>query len=420
MLKLELEKTGLNEKLYKNAKLQKKLKLAHENLHSMDKSSGTGWVELPSLTSKSDIQTIKDKAKEIQECANLFIVIGVGGAVNGIKAGINLLKKASHKTEMVFIGEDFNAKRIQEILEYSKNKEVFVNVISKSGETTETLVAFHFIEEFMKKKYKKGEYKKRIIVTTDHEKGTLRELSNKEGYYSIVFPRTIGGRYSIHSIVGLLPMAVAGINIERIISGAKVAEKEFENIENVAYQYAQTRYLLNSKKKKTIKIIASFDHRVSSLYDWEKQLFAESEGKNKKGLFISSLNYPTDLHSYGQFVGDGNKILFETILTIDKQNADLTLEKVKETSPLYKFNGITLNEISQATAEGVKTSHFEKGVPIIELEIEELNEEFFGYFTYFLMTTAAVSAYLFNVNPFDQPAVEDYKEKTRKILENKN
>lgn len=420
MLKLELEKTGLNEKLYTNKKLQKKLRLAHENLHSMDKSSGTGWVELPSLTSKADIQSIKDKAKEIQESANLFVVVGVGGAINGIKAGVNLLKKHNHKTEIVFIGEDLNAKKLQETLEYAKNKDVFVNVISKSGETTETLIAFHLIEEFMKKKYKKGEYKKRIIVTTDFEKGAIREIANKEGYYSIVFPRTIGGRYALQSIVGLLPMAVAGINIERIILGAKDAENELSKPENVAYQYALTRHLLNTKKKKTNEVIASFDEKITSLYDWMKQLFAESEGKNKKGLFISSLIYPTDLHSFGQFVADGTPNLFETIITTDKQNADITLEKIKETSPLYKFNGLSLSTISQATEEAVKKSHFEKGVPIIDLAIEELNEEVFGFLTYFLMVTAAVSAYLLNVSPFDQPAVEDYKEKTKQTLENKN
>ena len=416
MLKLELERSGLKDKLYQNSKLQKKLKLAHESLRSMDKSCGTGWVELPSLTTKADIQSIKDKAKEIQELANLFIVIGVGGAINGIKSGVKLFKKHNAKTEILFIGEDFNAKRLQETLEYAKNKEVFVNVISKSGDTTETLVAFHLIEEFMKKKYKKGEYKKRIIVTTDHEMGILREISNKETYYSIVFPRTIGGRFSIHSIVALLPMAVAGINIEKIINGAKEAETECEAIENNAYKYAITRYLLNTKKKKTTEVVVSFDERVDALYEWNNQLFAESEGKNKKGLFISSLNYPTSLHSYGQFIAEGSSVLFETFISISKQNSDITLEKIKETSPLAKFNGLSLSEISSATEEGVKQSHFENGVPVVELKLEELNEETFGYLTYFLMTTASTSAYLVNVNPFDQPGVEDYKEKTRNLL----
>ena len=303
-------------------------------------------------------------------------------------------------------------------MDYAKTKEVFVNVISKSGDTTESLIAFYLIEEFMKKKYKKGEYKKRIIVTTDHEKGSLREISNKENYYSIVFPRTIGGRFSLHSIVGLLPMAVAGVNIEKVIHGAKEAEKEFNEIDNIAFQFATTRYLLNTKKKKSLEIIASFDEKVTYLYDWTKQLFAESEGKNKKGTFISSLNYPTDLHSHGQFVADGTKILYETIISIEKQNADITLEKIKENSPLHKFNGLSVNDMSRATEEGVKSSHFEKGVPIIEFKMEELNEETFGYLTYLLMTSASVSAYLLGQNPFDQPAVEDYKEKTRLVLEN--
>ena len=422
MLQLGLENLGLNENLFKNGKIAKKIKFAHENLHSMDKSGGTGWVELPSLTTKSELLLIKEKAKEIQDMANLLIVVGVGGSVNGTKSAIEILQKHNFKVEVAFVGDSFDASAIQRVLDNAKTKEVCVNVVSKSGNTTETLLAFHLVEEFMKKKYKKGEYKKRIFVTTDHEKGILREIANKEGYPSFVFPRTIGGRYSLLSIVGLLPMAVAGINIERVMSGAKEAEENCslpEVIENPAYKYAVSRYLINKKKKKSVEVFASFDSRLRVYFEWLKQLFGESEGKDKKGLYVTSLTYPSDLHSMGQFLEDGSPVVFETIFDIKKPSADLTFDKIKENSPLALFENKSLSEISRATLEGVKSSHAEKGIPLVSVEIEDLSEESFGYMAQFFMLSAATSAYLFGVNPFDQPAVEGYKQKTRILLETK-
>ena len=419
MITVNTSGTKLTEKYILSGKIQKKVKMAHESLHGFDKSCGTGWVDLPTEISKTEINTIKDFAKSIQEMCDLFIVIGIGGSYAGANAGLEIFKKANPKTDVAFLGTSFNAKEIQKVLDIAKTKDVCVNVISKSGETTETAVTFQIIEELMKKKYKKGEYRKRIFVTTDYEKGSLRETATKEGYASFVIPRTIGGRYSVFTPVGLLPLAVGGINIEKVLQGAKVAQSycsENDATKNPAYQYALARYYNHTKGKKSVEVVASFDGRLKAFFEWFKQLFAESEGKDKKGLFVSSLNYSTDLHSFGQFVQEGSPILFETIIDIKKQNADILLDKVKETSPVYYLNGKSLSEIERATLNGVIEAHKLAGVPVITIEVEELNEETFGELLYFFMVACGMSAYMLGVNPFNQPGVEAYKQKTREIL----
>ena len=421
MIVVNIDDAKVLEKNLTNSKVQKKLKQAHEQLHGFDKSNGTGWVDLPSEITKTEIGTIKQFAKNIQEMCQVFVVIGIGGSCVGAKAAIEMLKKSNVKTEVVFVGTSLNAKEIQNVIEQVKNKDVCVNVISKSGETLETNVAFHFIEELMKKKYKKGEYKKRIFVTTDYEKGSLREISTKEGYQSFIIPRTIGGRYSFFTPAGLLPMAVAGLNIEKILIGAKTAQEYCSGMDvmsNPAYLYALTRHFLYTKKRKTVEIVASFDGRMKLFFEWFKQLFAESEGKDKKGLFVSSLNYSTDLHSFGQYIQQGPPILFETILDIKKQNTDLILDKINENSPISYLNGKSLSEVERAMLNGIKNAHTLAGVPIILVEVDDLTEESLGEVVYFFMTACAISAYMIGVNPFNQPAVEEYKQKTRKNLTN--
>lgn len=411
--------TKLTEKYILSGKIQKKLRTAHDLLHGFDKSGGTGWVELPSEITKTELTTIKDYAKSIQDMCELFIVIGIGGSYAGANAGLEMLKKGNVKTEVIFLGTSFNAKEIQKALEQAKTKDVCVNVISKSGETTETAVTFHILEDFMKKKYKKGEYRKRIFVTTDYEKGSLREVATKEGYTSFVIPRTIGGRYSVFTPVGLLPLAVGGINIEKVIQGAKQAQgycSELDVMQNPAYKYALTRYFIHTKCKKHLEVVASFDGRTKAFFEWFKQLFAESEGKDGKGLYVASLNYSTDLHSFGQFVQEGSPILFETIIDIKKQNADISLGKIKDSSPIAYLNGKSLVEIERATLNGVMEAHRQAGVPVVVIEMEEITEESFGEMLYFFMAACGMSAYLLGVNPFNQPGVEAYKQKTREIL----
>lgn len=406
------------EKFAKSGKIQKKLLLAHESLRALDKSNGTGWVNLPSETQKQELTTIKNIAKEIQDKCDLFIVVGIGGSYAGANAVIEMLKK-SNQTEVKFVGLSFSAKELQDVLEQIKHREVCVNVISKSGNTTETLIAFHMIEEAMKKKYKKGEYKKRIFVSTDYEKGYLREVATKEGYQTFIIPRTIGGRYSVFTVVGLLPIAVAGINIDKFMNGAKVAELKYYDLnsdKNLAYNYALSRYYLNTKQKKSVEVMVSFESKLSAYFEWQKQLFAESEGKNKKGIFVSSLIYPRDLHSFGQFIQDGSPILFETVFNIKNQTEDKVINGLSENHPLYKINGQSILNIEDATRDGVIKAHQETGVPVIKIDLENISEESVGELMYFMMVACAMHSYLLGVNPFDQPGVENYKQNTRELL----
>lgn len=422
MINVDISLSGVQERELRNKKYDKLLRIAHDNLHALDRSKGTGWVELPILTSEAELEQIKEIGERIKTQAELLIVIGIGGSYAGIKAGLEMLNKKDSCPRVKFMGTTFSATELTECLEEAKNKEVAVCVISKSGTTTETLVAFNLIENLIKKKYRKGaEYKNRIYVITDYEKGYLRELATKENYTALIIPRTVGGRYSVLTPVGLLPFYVAGLDIQKILEGAQNAYKECFNLnlDNPAYRYALVRYILHTKKKKAIEVMASFDDRLSAFYEWYKQLFAESEGKDGKGLFVSSLTYSTDLHSFGQFIQDGSPILFETFLEISKPNKDLKLEGFAKDNPLMVLEGKSLSELIKATTIGVVKAHQKAGVPIIKITTDCLNEFSFGELVQFFETSCAVSGYLLGVNPFNQPGVEEYKNNTREKLNNK-
>lgn len=419
MLTINTLDTQINPKLLLGSKFQKKLKLAHESLHNIDKSMGTGWVDYPKEISKSELSSLKETAQKIQEMCDLFVVVGTGGSVEGTKAIINSLDKKTAKTKIVFVGNSLETKEIEEVLDEIKTHETCINVISKSGTTTETLIVFHLIEQAMKKKYKKGEYKKRIFVTTDYELGSLRELASKEGYASFVIPRTIGGRFSVFTPVGLLPLAVLGVNIEKLIAGAKTATKENSefNINSPASKLAIARYFLHTKLKKSVEVVTSFSAQAGGLFEWYKQLFNESEGKNKKGLFVTSLSYPSSLHSAGQFIQQGNPILFETFLDIEKSNHDITLEKINSSSTIASLEKASVNKINQAIELSTKQAHKDGKVPMITLSFSELTEETVGEFMQTVMLACGMSALLLGVNPFDQPGVEQYKTHFRSICE---
>lgn len=417
MISLDLQNTKIKKSFFDSAKLQKKIKLAHDALHSLDKSAGTGWVDLPSETTKAELQNIKAIAKEIQDKCDLFLVVGIGGSYAGANAGLAVLKKG--KTEVKFVGTSFSAQELLSTLDDAKHREVCVCAISKSGNTTETAIAFSAVEEFMKKKYKKGEYKKRIYIITDYEMGGLRQIATNEGYSSFIIPRTIGGRYSIFSMVGLLPLAVGGVNIEKLMAGAALGEKNYSEATislNPAYQYAAARYYLGSKSKKAVEVLASFDTRLVAYFEWQKQLFAESEGKDKKGLFVSSLIYSKDLHSFGQYIQQGAPIVFETIIDVVKESQDMELTCINKDGPFGFLSGKKISEVTRATLGGIREAHKAAGVPIISIVIDELTEECFGELLYFMMVACATSAYLIGVNPFDQPGVEVYKAQTRQLL----
>lgn len=419
MLTINTADSLVNPKFALTSKFQKKLKLAHETLHNIDKSMGTGWVDYPKEISKSEVLTVKETAQKIQEMCELFVVIGTGGSVAGTKAVIKTLDKKPSKTRVIFVGDSLEAKEIEAVLEEIKKSETCVNVISKSGTTAETLIVFHLIEQAMKKKYKKGEYKKRIFVTTDHELGTLREVASKEGYPSFVIPRSIGGRFSVFTPVGLLPLAVAGVNIEKLIAGAKTALKLNSelNASNPAYQLAIARYFLFTKLKKSVEVVASFSSEAGGLFEWYKQLFNESEGKNKKGLFVTSLSYPSSLHSAGQFIQQGTPMLFETFLDVEKTHHDITLEKITPSSPLASLEKAPLGKVTQAIELSTKQAHKEVKVPMIALSLAEITEESVGEFMQTIMLACGISALLLGVNPFNQPGVEVYKNHFRSICE---
>ena len=289
----------------------------------------------------------------------------------------------------------------------------------RSGTTTETAIAFEMVEAFMKKKYKKGsEYKKRIFITTDYEVGYLREIANSEGYTSFIIPRTVGGRYSVLSAVGLFPMAVAGINIEKVINGAINAYQynfEFNTNLNPAYRYGAVRYLMYAKNRKLVELTTSFDDRMTGLLDWHRQLFAESEGKNGKGMFVSTSKYTTDLHSIGQFVQQGTPLLFETIFTCVQPEEDFKLENISEHSPVAYLEGKLLSEVNNSAKLGVIKAHSEAKVPVVEIKIDNLNEETYGELVYTLETACAISGLMLGINPFDQPGVEAYKKYMREF-----
>lgn len=418
MIEVNIENARISEKDLTSGGVLKLVRKAHETIRNMDRSIGTGWVELPTSISKTDILNLKRIAKGVQESSQVLLVIGIGGSYLGAESAIKMLKRET-KTQIIFLGTDLNAYNIIKTLDYCKNKSVSVNCISKSGTTTETAIAFEIVESFMKKKYKKGsEYKKRIFITTDYEVGYLREIANSEGYTSFIIPRTVGGRYSVLSAVGLFPMAVAGINIEKVINGAINAYQynfEFNTNLNPAYRYGAVRYLMYAKNRKLVELTTSFDDRMTGLLDWHRQLFAESEGKNGKGMFVSTSKYTTDLHSIGQFVQQGTPLLFETIFTCVQPEEDFKLENISEHSPVAYLEGKLLSEVNNSAKLGVIKAHSEAKVPVVEIKIDNLNEETYGELVYTLETACAISGLMLGINPFDQPGVEAYKKYMREF-----
>lgn len=412
MIEVNIDNSRITEKDLTSGSVYKLVRKAHEIIRGTDRSIGTGWVELPLSTTKTDILNIKRIAKNVQETSDVLLVLGIGGSYLGAESAIKMLKRET-KTEVIFLGTDLNAYKLLKTLDYCKNKQVSVNCISKSGTTTETAIAFEMVESFMKKKYKKNnEYKKRIYITTDYELGYLRKVADTEGYSTFSIPRTVGGRYSVLTPVGLFPMAVAGINIEKVINGAVNAYKEdyeLKNELNPAYRYGAVRYLMQAKNRKLVELTTSFDDRMVGLLDWHKQLFAESEGKNGKGLFVSTAKYTTDLHSIGQFVQEGTPLLFETIFDVTQPEEDFMLENINEESPVYYLNGKLLSEVNNNAKYGVIKAHAEAKVPVVVIKIENLNEESYGELVYTLETACAISGLMLGINPFNQPGVEAYK-----------
>ena len=416
-MKLNLNYSKINEKEFYHKDFQKKVKDIHERLHSADTSAGTTWANHPLNYDKKEFSKISKLARQIESNSDALLVIGIGGSYLGAKAGLDMLTKKS-KVEVVFAGITFDYNDLNDKLEALKNKDVTVNVVSKSGTTVEILATLNIVERFMKNKYK-NDYKKRLIFTTDKEKGYLRARAQADGIETLVVPDNMGGRYSVLSAVGLLPFVCAGLNIKKIMEGALAAHTDLNTADiekNPAYKYAIYRYLLGKKLGKKVELFASFNSKLPSFGAWLQQLFAESEGKDGKGLFVCPANFSTDLHSVGQFIQQGTPILAETFIEIEKQSKDNALANIALDSPIKFLEGKNFSDLNKAAFEGTVKAHAEANVPIAILTFDELNEYTFGYMVYFFELACGMSGYLLGVNPFNQPGVEQYKTHMKELL----
>lgn len=399
----------------------------HNFLHSKSslEKEFLGWMELPTNYDKLEFDRIKDIALKIRNNSEILVVIGIGGSYLGARAVIEALigsfgNSDVSNTQVVYAGNNLSSRYLIDLINYIGDKDFSVNVISKSGTTTEPAIAFRIFKEMLEKKYGVNEAKKRIFVTTDKEKGALKLLANQEGYETFVIPNNIGGRYSVLTAVGLLPIAVAGLNIDKLMEGARTAQERFANpdlLSNECYKYAVVRNILY-KEDKNIEILACYEPRLYYFAEWWKQLFGESEGKDLKGIFPASVCLTTDLHSMGQYIQEGRRNLIETVLNIVGSNMDIEVKEDKDNlDGLNYLVGKSLDYINKKAMEGTIEAHVDGGVPNILINIAELDEEAIGELVYFFELACAVSGSILGVNPFNQPGVEKYKRNMFKLLE---
>ncbi len=407
-------------------------KVASKQLKELHNKTGKGneflgWLDLPSSTSQNLLNDIENTAKELQKISDVVVIIGIGGSYLGAKSVINALSDnfnsldKKRKTPLIlYAGQNICEDYMSELLNILTNYSYSLVVISKSGTTTEPAIAFRLLKEHLEKKYNKTEIQKRIVTITDKEKGALRKLSDKEGFKSFIIPDNVGGRYSVLTPVGLLPIAIAGFDIRKIINGAKETEQLTgvkTNIENnPATIYAIARNALYQQGK-NIEILVNYHSKLHFLSEWWKQLFGESEGKENKGIFPTSVSFTTDLHSLGQYIQEGTRNIFETVITINKPNNIVTIPNNKnDLDNLNYLSGLQLNEVNKKAGLGTSMAHVKGDVPNIKIEIPELNEFYIGQLIYFFEKACAISGYLLGVNPFDQPGVEEYKKNMFELL----
>ena len=361
------------------------------------------WYDVETCIGKDELKELKKVAKQVRDDAEVLVVIGIGGSYLGAKAILDMFTPyfKDNKPEIIFAGYNISSEYAKDLLDYIKDKNVYVNVVSKSGTTLEPAIAFDLILNELKKRYSKDELVKRIIVTTDKEKGTLKELANKEGYKTFVVPDKIGGRYSVLSPVGLFPLEVAGVNVSKLLKGAKEAKKYNDQ----AFEYAIIRDILY-KRGKLIESYTVYEPKLYYFSECLKQLYGETQGKNKLGIFPVSLVNTRDLHSLGQFLQEGNPIIFESVIVVES-GAKIKLNN-------YKQN---LNEINLVASDRVAKAHFNGDVPSLFFSLDKLNEENVGALVYLFEVAAAVGGFLLEVNPFDQPGVSEYKNLLHEALE---
>lgn len=410
--------------------LEPMIRTAHSLLHEKKGpgSDYTGWVDLPSAFDKAEFARIKEAAKRIQSNSDALVVIGIGGSYLGARASIemlshsfyNLLPKGKRQTpEIYFAGNNISSTYIQHLLELLEGKDISVNVISKSGTTTEPAIAFRIFRDYLEKKYGKEEARKRIYATTDKEKGALRNLSEEEGYETFVIPDDVGGRYSVLTAVGLLPIATAGIDIDAMLAGAADSQQAYAATalaDNPSYQYAAARNALY-RKGKVIELLVNYEPSLHYVSEWWKQLYGESEGKDHKGIYPASVDFTTDLHSMGQFIQEGTRNLFETVLQVEKSQVEITIEEeAANIDGLNFLSGKTMDFVNKRAFEGTLLAHTDGGVPNLVVTLPEISPYSFGNMVYFFEKACAISGYLMGVNPFNQPGVEAYKKNMFALL----
>ncbi|AVD36970.1 glucose-6-phosphate isomerase [Clostridioides difficile] len=410
--------------------MQPYVDVAHDMLHNKTGLGNTflGWIDLPKNYDKEEFDRIKKSAEKIKSDSDFLLVIGIGGSYLGSRAAIDMVshsfrnrlkKEQRNAPEVYFVGHNISSTYIMDLLDIIEGKDISVNVISKSGTTTEPALAFRIFKDYLEKKYGKEEARKRIYATTDSSKGALRQLATEEGYETFVIPDDVGGRFSVLTAVGLLPIAAAGLDIDAMMKGANDAREAFQNPDlknNDSYRYAVARTILH-RKGKDVELLVNYEPQLHYVSEWWKQLYGESEGKENKGLFPASVDFSTDLHSMGQYIQDGKRLLFETVLNVEncKRNITINSEEV-DLDGLNYLAGKTVDFVNHKAFEGTLLAHTDGKVPNLVINIPQLDEYNFGYLVYFFEKACGISGYLLGVNPFDQPGVEAYKKNMFALL----
>ena len=406
------------------------VKVAHDMIHNKtgEGNDFLGWVELPKNYDKEEFDRIKIAANKIKNDSDVLLVIGIGGSYLGARAAIemlghsfrnNLKKEDREYPEVYFVGQNISSTYMLDLLDIIKDKDVSINVISKSGTTTEPAIAFRVFKDFLEKKYGKEEASKRIYATTDAKRGALKQLADEEGYETFVIPDDVGGRFSVLTPVGLLPIAACGIDIDAIMTGAKEAMEDFSNpilSENYSYQYAVVRNVLH-RKGKDIELMVNYEPSLHYVSEWWKQLYGESEGKDNKGIYPASVDFSTDLHSMGQYIQEGKRILFETVINVENAKREIIINEEKvDLDGLNYLAGQTVDFVNKKAFQGTLLAHTDGSVPNLLINLPKIDEYNFGYMVYFFEKACALSGYILGVNPFNQPGVEAYKKNMFALL----
>ena len=430
MLKLDLQRTigMVTQEELKNVEAATKLALATVVDRTGPGSEFLGWVDLPLDYDKAEFNRILLSAERIKHDSDALVVIGIGGSYLGAKAAIEMLTHTFHNelpkgekqgVNIYYLGHNMSSDYMNDFLEVINGKDISVNIISKSGTTTEPAVAFRVMKKYLEDKYGKAEAAKRIYATTDAHKGALKGLADQEGYESFVVPDAVGGRYSVLTAVGLLPIAAAGIDIVDMMAGARGARELYLNqdyLENDCLHYAAARNILY-RKGKEIEILVNYEPKLTYFAEWWKQLYGESEGKDGKGIFPAAVNFSTDLHSMGQYIQDGRRNLFETVIQVENPHQDFIIPAdPADLDGLNFLAGKTLHEVNSNAFKGTVLAHNDGKVPNLVLTVDELSAKTFGELVYFFELACAVSGYTLGVNPFNQPGVEAYKKNMFALL----